>query len=295
MKLLIKIIIFSLFFINKSYGAKIISSLKPIDSLIKMIALDSDEVLLASKNHSPHHYNFKISDIKIIEDADIIFYIDKEFESSFIKSIRINKKAKKIELIKAKGLKIYKKRSQRNWKSIKTNLKEKNIDEHIWLDKNNAKIMLKIIRNALIKNSPENKATYKRKYNIAIQKINILFKEIELELENLEDKEFIVFHDAFQYFEKQFSLRNIGQITDNPHLNISIKSLKKNRTKARERKVKCVFFEPQFNKKFTNIVTKSSKARIVKIDPIGYNLEPSADLYIKLLKNISRSYKDCLS
>ncbi len=64
MKLLIKIIIFSLFFANKSYGAKIISSLKPVDSLIRMIAIDSDEVLLVSKNHSPHHYDFKISDIK---------------------------------------------------------------------------------------------------------------------------------------------------------------------------------------------------------------------------------------
>ncbi len=90
--------------------------------------------------------------------------------------------------------------------------------------RDNAKIILKIIRNTLIKNNPENKIIYKRKYNIAIQKINILFEEIELSLEGLKDKEFMVFHDAFQYFEKQFSLNNIGQITSRPHLNISIKS-----------------------------------------------------------------------
>ena len=261
-----------------------------------MIAHNSDDIYLAiDGKKSPHSFNVKPSNIKFIENADIIFYIDDSLESSFAKSIANNQKAKKIKLLKEKGLRLYKTRSSRDWKKQGAKIDDKYIDSHIWLDTKNAKRILKIIKDNLEKMNPKHTKTYRKKYDIAIQRINALYQELELELEPLKNKKFIVFHDAFQYFENQFFLQNAGQITQKPHLNVSIKNLKKNKIKARNEDIKCIFFEPQFNKKFSNIIAKGSRAEIVAIDPVGMNLEPSDELYLKLMKNISKSYQNCLS
>lgn len=280
---------------TNSFAQSIMSSIKPVDSLVKMIALDDkDTSLLVNYNKSPHGFRVKPSDVAKIKEAKIIFYIDDSFEEFLSDALKNSKDIRKVSLLQNSKLRLLNARTSKVWESKKVKLEDANIDSHIWLDTKNAKQMLKTIKNELINFDPQNTAIYKSNYKKAVQDINELYEHLRNQLKMLEDKKFMVFHDAGHYFEKQFNLNNAGSIVTNPHFNVSIKSLKHNRLKARDQDIKCVFYEPQFNKKFSNMVAKSSSAKVSRLDPIGFNLEPSRDLYFKLMRNLADSYLECL-
>ncbi len=293
-KILIILLIF-IIFPRDSFASAILSSIKPIDSLVKMIVSNpKNTALLVNNNKSPHGFSLKPSDVKKIKEAKIIFYIDDSFEIFLSKALENSDHVKKVSLLQKSNLRLLKVRNDEDWHSKKSRKSNGNIDYHVWLDTKNAKKILKTIRNELIKSYPQNAQIYKNNYKIAVKKMDDLYEDLRDQLNNVRDKEFIVFHDASQYFEEQFHLNNVSAITTNPHFNVSIKRLKKNRLKARSESIKCVFYEPHFNKKFSNMVAKSSKAKIAKLDPIGFNLEPSKNLYFTLMRNLGDSYYNCL-
>jgi len=286
-------------FSSNAFAAKIVSSIKPIDSLVRMIVGDKignpiELGLIVEGNASPHGFDLKPSQIKMIKEADLIFYIDDSFES-FAVSALSSSNAKRVSLLRNSDVRLFTFRNEENWQSVKADLKSVNIDSHIWLDTKNAKAMLKTIKDELSLIDPTNAATYEENYEKSFEKISDLFKELEDKLQNLKGRNFMVFHDGFHYFEEQFGLSNIGAITANPHLNISIKSLKRNKVKINNTDVKCIFYEPQFDKRFVYMVAKGTKAKTLSIDPIGFDIEPSADLYIELMRKAGDSYVECLS
>jgi zinc transport system substrate-binding protein len=260
-----------------------------------MIATIDDQVtLLVSANKSPHGFNLKPSHVKEIQDADIIFYIDNSLETFLEKPLLNSNNITQVTLVQKSKLRLLKIRSKDEWVSKKILSKDKVFDKHVWLDTKNVKEMLEVIKDELVKLNPVKAEIYQENFRHAINKIDILYEELRDRLAPLEGK-FMVFHDAFHYFENQFNLQNLGAITVKPHHNISIKSLRKNMTKAKRKDVKCVFYEPQFNKKFANMVAKSSKTQVTQIDPLGFNLKPSADLYFILMRNMSKAFEKCLT
>ncbi len=276
-------------------NAQIISSIKPIDSLVRMIAEDVNITdLLISGNQSPHGFDLKPSDVVKLNNAKIIFYIDDTFEEFLPNILENSKDITKINLSQMSDLRLYKTRTVTDWKVEKAHKDEKYIDYHFWLDTKNAKAILLTIANELTKIYPENLAIYDRNYKASINQIDALFNDLEEQLKGLENEKFMVFHDAFQYFENQFGLNNVGYISKNPHLNVSIKSLQQNMVKVKREKIKCVFSEPQFNRKFSKMVAKYGNAKVLDLDPDGFDMEPSKTLYFELMKKNANAFKTCL-
>lgn len=298
MRFLSKILLLSIlvFYSKTLFAAQILSSIKPIDSLVRMIVKDSKTVdLVVNDNSSPHGFNLKPSHLKMLNEADIIFYIDDEFEGFIPKIVDSNPKLKKIQLLPNSDLRIWSLRFENQWESKIAQKGDKNIDHHVWLDTKNAKKMLGVIKEELSKLYPENATLYSKNHKEAVEKIDDLYKEIDKKMAIYKDRKFMVYHDGFQYFERQFNLNNIGVIANNPMHNVSIKSLKKNALKAKIGNIDCVFSEPQFNDKFSNMIANASGSKVVKIDPIGFNLQPSSDLYLTLIRNVASSFDNCFT
>jgi zinc transport system substrate-binding protein len=79
-------------------------------------------------------------------------------------------------------------------------------DPHIWLDPILVKNISKTISNGLIKLDPTNTDSYKQNTNNFIQKLDALDSLIKKSLSNCELKDFISFHQAFQYFANRYGL-----------------------------------------------------------------------------------------
>jgi zinc transport system substrate-binding protein len=168
-------------------------------------------------------------------------------------------------------------------------------DSHVWLDPVNAKAIVQEIEEALVKADPEHASTYKANAHKMMDKIDSLTAELREELEPVHEKGFIVFHDAYQYFEQRFDLAAIGSITVSPEVMPGAERVSELRKKISDLSATCVFSEPQFEPKLVETLVEGTGARTGVLDPLGATLTKGPDLYFQLLRNMASSLKKCLS
>ena len=109
------------------------------------------------------------------------------------------------------------------------------------------------------------------------------------------DKGFIVFHDAYQYFEERFDVSAIGSITVSPEVMPGAERVSELRRKIMDLSATCVFSEPQFEPKLVETLVEGTGAGTGVLDPLGASLEKGSELYFELLRNMASSLKKCLS
>ena len=137
----------------------------------------------------------------------------------------------------------------------------------------------------------ENSSTYKSNSKKAIKEIDMMVKEIKSEMNK--DLKFVVFHDAYQYFENRFDISVLGALTVNTDVLPGAEQLSEIREVIEHENVNCIFSEPQFNPDIINAIAMDTNVKTGVLDPLGATLEPGKDLYFDLIKNISKSFKGC--
>ncbi|MCC0014013.1 MAG: zinc ABC transporter substrate-binding protein ZnuA [Hoeflea sp.] len=168
-------------------------------------------------------------------------------------------------------------------------------DAHVWLDPMNAKAMVHEIEEALVAADPDNAAKYEANAEAVSAKLDTLIAEVGAELEPVKDKGFIVFHDAYQYFEKRFGVTASGSITVSPEVMPGAERITEIRARVQELGAACVFAEPQFEPKLISTVIEGTQARSGVIDPLGAELDNGPELYFQVIRNMASSIKTCLS
>ncbi|KPB02689.1 zinc ABC transporter substrate-binding protein [Ahrensia marina] len=168
-------------------------------------------------------------------------------------------------------------------------------DAHIWLDPENAKAIVHEIEEALVKADPENADAYEANAEEIAGKLDVLISEVSAELEPVKEKGFVVFHDAYHYFEKRFGLAASGSITISPEVMPGAERITEIRARVEELGAACVFAEPQFEPKLVATVTEGTEAKSGVLDPLGADLEDGSELYFTLIRNMASSIKTCLT
>ncbi len=168
-------------------------------------------------------------------------------------------------------------------------------DLHFWLDPQNGKVLATDIAKTLSASDPEHAAQYEKNARDYGEKIDALTREIASELEPVKDKPFIVFHDAYQYFENRFGVKAAGSITVSPEKAPGAARIKEIHDKIKSLGAACVFSEPQFEPKLVKTVIDGTDAKTGVLDPLGAELKDGPDLYPQLIRNLADSLKTCLS
>ena len=291
---------------------KVVTSIKPIHSLASYLMDGVGKPdLIVDGYASPHGFALKPSHAKMLQNADLIFWVGEDLESFLEKPLKsIAKKAEKIELMEIKGLNKLKFRERNIFDEHDDHghddhaKKEDDHDDHgheghahgefdphIWLDPLNAKVILKEMTEHLIENDQKNASKYKDNLNKALKDLDKLNKKIKSDLNK--DFKSIVFHDAYQYFEKRFDVNVLGAFTVNTDVLPGAEQLSEIREIIEHDKVSCVFSEPQFNPDIINAVAKDMNIKTGVLDPLGATLTPGKTLYFDLISNMSKSFKSC--
>ena len=306
---------------------KVVASIKPIHSLVSYLMDGVGKPdLIVDGYASPHGFALKPSHAKMLQNADLIFWVGEDLENFLEKPLNsIAKKAEKIELLEIKGLtklefrerNIFDEHDDHAKKEDdhddhdhdKDGHKEDNHDDHdhdehgheghahgeydphIWLDPMNAKVILSEMAEHLIENDQKNEAKYKANLKKAHKDLDKLTKKVKSELNK--DFKSIVFHDAYQYFEKRFNINVLGAFTVNTDVMPGAEQLAEIRELIEHDKISCVFSEPQFNPDIIKAVAKDMNIQTGVIDPLGATLNPGKDLYFDLINNMSKSFKGC--
>lgn len=168
-------------------------------------------------------------------------------------------------------------------------------DPHAWLSPENAATWLNVIAAQLSAADPDNAGAYFANAAAAREDLADLSDEIGAVLEPVRGGNFIVFHDAYQYFETAFDFPASGAVSLGDASDPSPARVEEIQTRVREKNISCVLSEPQFNPGIVAVVMDGTEAKTAVIDPLGSDLDPGAMLYNQMLRNLAISLADCLS
>ncbi|XXK28988.1 zinc ABC transporter substrate-binding protein [Arenicellales bacterium nBUS_45] len=169
------------------------------------------------------------------------------------------------------------------------------IDPHMWLDPINAKLWLYAIAAELIRIDPENKDRYNENARSSSRAITLAMAQAEDHLASDNGNGFLVYHDAYQYFEKRFNRDAVGTISAGDASKPSAKRLSELKALFGAQGISCVLTEPQHSSKIVDSVFGGFKPTIGVVDPIGIDLELGSTLYPQLLENIALSIAQCVN
>ncbi|MEM9779086.1 MAG: zinc ABC transporter substrate-binding protein [Pseudomonadota bacterium] len=167
-------------------------------------------------------------------------------------------------------------------------------DPHAWLSPKNASTWLNIIAAQLSAADPENAGAYFANAAAARADMEALATEVSAILEPVRGGSFIVFHDAYQYFETDFDFPASGAISLGDASDPSPARIAEIQGRIRDEGVDCVLAEPQFNPGIIAAVLDGTEANTSVIDPLGAALEPGADLYPQLIRSMAATLAECL-
>ena len=303
---------------------KVIASIKPLHSLVSYV-MDGVGTpgILVDGSSSPHTFQLKPSHATMLQEADIVFWIGEDLESFLetpLESIAANSRhitlmeSDEIELLKFREKHIFGGHDDHDDHGDEHGDEHDEHDEHadehgdehddhhdghahgehdihFWLDPEIAKTIVKIVTRELSELDPTNASTYKSNSAKALNEINQLISDAKSKINK--DAKYVVFHDAYQYFEKRFGVEVIGALTVNPEVLPGAKQLAEIREVIEHENVNCLFSEPQFNPSIAETIAKDTGVKAAVLDPLGAELEPGKDLYFDLIGDIASSFESC--
>jgi len=305
------IIVFPLLWFNLAMAAsdlKVVVSIKPFHSLVSTIMQGvSEPALLLNGNNSPHTYSLRPSAAVKLQNADLVFWGGENLEGFLAKPIHsLAAGARVVSFEDTPGLILRPFRSVKEWQELdpeskndQDHVKKRKInrlpgnDPHIWLDPLNAQKITQYLIQILSKFDPENSQTYLSNGKKTILRLSDLNIQLETKMSSVSSKPYIVFHDAYQYFEKRYQLNPIASVTVNSGTSTSVGRLIDIRKKIKIKKVLCIFTEPQFSPKLVQTVISGTAVKKGILDPIGTRISPGPEMYFTLLNNISHSISTC--
>ena len=295
---------------------KVVTTIKPLHSLISRIMETRGEPqLIIEGTNNPHTFVFKPSHANMIEEADIVFWIGEDLEAFMEKPLNsLAKNAKKIafmdsdsiEKLKFREVNIFDDHDDHGHHDDDHDGHEDEPDDHaghhdghnhgefdahIWLDPENAKEMVKIIRDELIKIDPDGQRQYSVNAAGATLELDNLINSVEKELSK--DISYIVFHDAYQYFETRFGVKSAGALTLNPDVLPGAKQIADIQDLINDKGIKCIFSEPQYNPKIIETLGNDMNISTGVMDPLGAYIEAGPSMYSELINEIANSIKNC--
>jgi zinc transport system substrate-binding protein len=167
-------------------------------------------------------------------------------------------------------------------------------DPHAWLSPANASTWLNVIAAQLSAADPENAGKYFENAAAARTEMEALSAEIAETLAPVKGGSFIVFHDAYQYFENEFDFPASGAISISDASDPSPARIAEIQARIRDEGIDCVLAEPQFNSGLIATVLEGTEANTGVIDPLSTELEPGPALYPQLLRNMANTLAECL-
>jgi len=288
-----------------------VASIIPVHSLVAGVMEGAGAPhLLVPPAASLHSFALRPSDARRLEQAQVVFWVGPMLESFLDRPLKaLARKAQVVALAGAPGVTTLPFREGGPWEAHEDGGESKAkgeghghahdhggepIDGHVWLDPRNAAAMTRAIAEALGRADPANKARYDANAARTVARIDALDGELAAALAPLKGRRYIVFHDAYQYFEARYGLTPAGSITVSPEMSPGARRLADIRARIAEERAICVFAEPQFEPRLVASLVQGTEAKTASLDPEGATAKPGPDAYFDVMRTLADSLTGCL-
>jgi len=299
----------------------VVASIVPVAGIAASIMDGVGEpVLLLEPGASPHAYSLRPSQAQLLASADLVLWVGPELERFLVGPIdALGKDGRQLALARAAGVQLLPFRQDALFEPNDAGQGHEDhahtdhaqgdhaheghghddhdhgdIDGHVWLSPTNARRMAAAIADQLAAIDAANAALYARN----LEQFNASLDGVEAEIEELlapvRGRPFIVFHDAYRYFEEHFDIQAAGAVHVSPDVPPGAARVAEIQQRIAGLEAVCVFAEPQFEPRLVETLVEGSDARLGVLDPLGNAIAPGPDAYGDLLVQLARGLADCL-
>ena len=289
-------------------GPAVVASIPPVHSLTAMVMAGVGRPrLLLAKGASPHDYALKPSDARALSRAKLVVWVGPGLESFLGGPLKtLARRAAKLELLRVPGLNLRRVRSGGVWPAPggakghgtgpgRGGQRGRVIDPHIWLDPINAITIARAIARALTRADPAHGGRYAANAGRIAVRLSALDRALAKRLGPVRPIPYIVFHDAYGYFEGRYGLNAVAAVAVAPGRRPGIRRIRAIRARLRQSRAACVFTEPQFAPAIAATINEGSGARLGVLDPLGTDLAPGPGLYPALMTGLADALISCLT
>ena len=257
---------------------RVVASILPVQSIAAsvMAGVGVPELLLKG-GASPHAYSLRPSDAALLAEADMTLWVGPGLETFLAKPIEaLGGAARALELADAPGVALLPIREGGDWEAHADAAGEGHgvHDMHLWLSTDNAAAMARSIADGLGAVDPGNASAYAANAAAFVEEMQALKARLAAELAPVAGRPYVVFHDAYQYFSREFGLNPVGSVTASPETPPGTARIAALRAKVEGLGAVCVFSEPQFEPRLVATLTEGTNAGTGTLDPLGDGLAP---------------------
>ena len=303
-----------------AYAApKVVTTIKPLHSLVAQVMDGVGEPELLIKQGSPHGYQMKPADAKNVAEADLILYVSHELETFMPPLLKKSGKEHSIEWAALPNLYPLPTRHGGMWEEGDDDDDHDHgdhhhhehehgheqghdhhghhhgaYDAHLWLSIARSKLLLEQTATELAAIDPANAAKYRDNAAKAAADLDALKTGLTTNLQPVQTRPFMVFHDAYQYFEQDYDLDAVGTVRVDPEHEPGAKRISELHQMIADHKIVCLFSEPQFPAKIVTKLAADGNVKTAVLDPVGADLAPGKTMYRQLLTNLADNLAGCL-
>jgi zinc transport system substrate-binding protein len=278
---------------SASAAPAVLATIKPIHSLVAAVMDGQGRPdLLIGGAASPHSYSLKPSDAKKIEQAVVIFEVGPDVETYLAAPLAaLGRHGRVVVLEDAPGVRRLPARRGGLWGDEAGSGPP---DPHSWLDPENAIAMVRAVVLTLSEVDPAHGAAYRANAARETDALAALDRELAGQLAPLHGRPYLVFHDAYRYFEARYGLAPAGAVTVGPERPVGPRRIVELRTAIARDHISCLFLEADFPPKLASTLSEGNALRTGELDEVGARLAPGPALYPALLRGLAYALSQCL-
>ncbi|MDP6652419.1 MAG: zinc ABC transporter substrate-binding protein [Gammaproteobacteria bacterium] len=262
------------------------TTVRPLQFIIEAIVGNSGTVTaVIDQNDSPHQYTVSPSDRTSLAQADLLVWIGPDLEV-FLADV-FSRRAERGEVLNVStivGLQL-----------ITSNNNQ--LDPHLWLDSGNAVLIAEAFTDRASNLDPANALSYRENFTRFASEIAALRNSIDAMFSAPVNSNYLVYHDAYQYFESQFGIRHGLVLLDNPEIQPSMRQVLALRSSIQELQPNCLLMEADSSRSLVSTLLEGRVVQMETIDLLGNRLSGSiakVDRYAQLLSNVAEGIASCV-
>jgi ABC-type Zn uptake system ZnuABC Zn-binding protein ZnuA len=237
---------------------------------------------LLSGNENEHTYSPRPSDIIAVGRARVLLEIGLGLEVWVRSLVKNSSNNRLLVVTTSKGIALVR-RHEATDESHRTGRKGPEGNPHVWLDPENAKVMLRHITEAFSSVDPEHASEYRKNQAGYLAELDRLQKELIEQSREIPDRRIVAHHPAWPYFARRFGFTIVGEIVTQPGAEPSAHHLQNLIERIRKDHIRVIVSEPQLNPKLPEMLARETGARIVVLTPLPGAI-PGTESYLDMLR-----------
>ncbi len=280
-------------------SVRVLTSIKPLQLIAAAVqdGIAVPEVLLPP-GASPHNYALRPSDVRRVQEADLLYWIGPNMETFLPRVLSGRSKASvPVESLPGMHLRHFTASTEHHDDDEDEHDHDHrpgSVDAHLWLSSVNARVIAAKMAADLSQADPANAARYESNVKAFDARLDALDAQIKQRVAGISGKQYFVFHEAFDYFEEAYGLKHAGVFAVSSEVQPGAQHVAAMRARLTEFGKTCVFSEPPLRPRLADTLSAGLPVKLAELDGLGGYTPATARGYEQLLSKLADDLAGCL-